>query len=139
MTRTIRAMHRLRSTSTVHRFRFAALLLCLKCLLTPASAGVLVYSFIINDDHLTLIGLCMALTTIFLVIAHWIVAARTNCPLCMTAVLAEKRCSKHRMARTFLGSHRLRVALAILFKNSFRCPYCHEPTAMEARAPRKNR
>ena len=27
----------------------------------------------------------------------------------------------------------LRVALAILFKGSFRCPYCNEPTAMEVR------
>jgi hypothetical protein len=131
-------MHRLRSRSTIYRFRFAALLLCFKCLLTPASAGVLVYSFVINDDQLTLIGLIMALVAICLVIAQWIVAARTNCPLCMTAVMAEKRCTKHRMSRTVCGSHRLRVALAILFRGSFRCPYCHEPTAMEVRV-RKHR
>ena len=29
-----------------------------------------------------------------------------------------------------MGSHRLRVALAILFKNRFRCPYCNETTAL---------
>ena len=32
-----------------------------------------------------------------------------------------------------MGSHRLRVALAILFKNQFRCPYCNESTALELR------
>ena len=31
------------------------------------------------------------------------------------------------------GSHRLRVALAILCKNQFRCPYCNESTRMEVR------
>ena len=51
----------------------------------------------------------------------------------MTPVLAKKDCTKHRHARTFLGSHRLRVALAILFRNSFRCPYCNESTILEVR------
>lgn len=126
-------MHRLRSKSTVHRFRFAALLICLKCLLAPTSAGILVYSFIINDDRLTMIGLSLVLATVVIGITQWFVSARTNCPLCMTTVLAEKKCTKHRLARTVFGSHRLQVALSILFQNSFRCPYCHEPTAMQAR------
>jgi hypothetical protein len=56
----------------------------------------------------------------------------------MTPVLAKKRCAKHRRARTFLGSHRLRVAMAVIFTKSFRCPYCHESTALEVRE-RKNR
>ncbi len=133
MPRQARDMHRLRNRSAVYRFRFAALLLCVKCLITPVAAGVLVYSFVISDDRITLVGLILALGATLVVLIQWLVAVRTNCPLCMTAVLAEKRCSKHRHSRTFLGSHRLRVALAILFTNSFRCPYCHEPTAMEVR------
>jgi hypothetical protein len=40
---------------------------------------------------------------------------------------------KHPKARSVMGSHRLRVALAILFKNRFRCPYCNESTEMEIR------
>ena len=28
---------------------------------------------------------------------------------------------------------RLRVALAVLFTNSFRCPYCNEPSVLEVR------
>ena len=35
-----------------------------------------------------------------------------------------------------MGSHRLRVALRILFRGSFVCPYCNEPTSIEARPKR---
>ena len=95
--------------------------------------GLLIYAFIISDQELILIALGLILLTVLLVILQWLIAARTNCPLCMTAVLANKRCMKHRNARSLCGSHRLRVSMAILFTNSFRCPYCHEPTVLELR------
>jgi len=41
--------------------------------------------------------------------------------------------SARSLRRSVMGSHRLRVALAILFKNQFRCPYCNESTALELR------
>ena len=66
-----------------------------------------------------------------LVIPLWIQGYHTNCPLCCTPVLAPKGCTKHRDAKKLMGSHRLRVALAILFPNRFRCPYCNESTALE--------
>lgn len=126
-------MHRLRSKSAIYRFRLAALLLCGKCLLAPFSVGLLLYSVIIHDTELTLMSMGLILLTVLVTVLQWLVAARTSCPLCMTPVLAKKKCAKHRNARSFLGSHRLRVALAILFKNSFRCSYCHEPTVLEVR------
>lgn len=131
-------MHRLRSISTIYRFRFAAFLLFAKFLLAPVAVGVVVYSFLVDDHELTLIGMALASLTVVVVIAQWLVANRTNCPLCMTPVLADKGCTKHRHAKAFLGNHQLRVALAILFRNSFRCPYCHEPTALRVRE-RKHR
>ncbi|MEO5714609.1 MAG: hypothetical protein ABIT37_14075 [Luteolibacter sp.] len=129
-------MHRLSSRSSVYRFRFAALLLCTRCMLAVASVGVLLYSLFINDRELTIIGIAMGTVTLFSILLQWMISARTRCPLCLTPVLANKECSKHRHARKLLGSHRLRVALAILFKGSFRCPYCHEPTSVEARPKR---
>lgn len=130
-------MHRLPSKSTVYRFKIAALLLCTRCLFGLASISLLVYSIaIIHDRELTLIGIALGGVTIVGVILQWVLAARTRCPLCLTPVLANKACSKHRNARKFLGSYRLRVAIAILFKGSFKCPYCHEPTAVEARPKR---
>lgn len=97
------------------------------------SGGILIYSLIIHDKALTVLGIGLTAITMAMVVLQWIVSARTSCPLCMTPVLGQKRCMKHRHARTFMGSHRLRVALAILIKKSFRCPYCNEPTAMEVR------
>ncbi len=129
-------MHRLSSKSSVYRFRFAALLLCSRCILAISSVTVLCYSIVISDRDLTIIGIGMGTVTLVSILLQWMLSARTRCPLCLTPVLANKHCAKHRNARKFMGSHRLRVALAILFRGSFRCPYCHEPTAMEARPKR---
>ena len=126
-------MHRLRSRSAVVRFRIAALLLCARFVLYPATAGLLAYSLIITNRHLMMLAIGLAGLAVMTVLLQWIVAQRTNCPLCITPVLANRQCSKNRRARTFMGSHRLRVALAILFRNSFRCPYCNEPTVLEVR------
>lgn len=131
-------MHRLRSKSAIYRLRFAALLLCAKCVLVPVAGGVLLYSLVVHDMKLTLIAMGLILLAVVVVIFQWLVSARTSCPLCMTPVLAKKSCTKHRHARTLLGSHRLRVAAAILCKNSFRCPYCHEPTALEVRGQQRH-
>lgn len=126
-------MHRLRSRSSITRMRFAAMLLCVKCLLFPAMLGLMLYALIMGNKPLIEIAVGGLIVAGLVVIAQWILAQRTQCPLCMTPVLAKKSCMKHRSAKSFLGSHRLRVALAILFKGSFRCPYCNEPTAMEVR------
>ena len=126
-------MHRFQSKSTITRLRFAAGLVCLKWVMTPLVAGVLAYSMWIHDRSLTIGGLGLGVATLVVVCLQWIVASRTRCPLCMTPVLASKRCAKHRNAKRFLGSHRLRVALAVIFRGSFTCPYCHEPSTLEVR------
>lgn len=131
-------MHRFPSKSTIHRFRLVALLLCLRCLAVPVIAGILIYSFIHTDPYLTILALGLGLVCVLMSIMQWLLAGRARCPLCMTSVLARRGCAKHRSARTLLGSYRLRVALAILFRGAFHCPYCHEPSAMEVRERRTN-
>ncbi len=112
------------------------MLLLAKCLLTPAAAGVLVHSLIIHDSKLSVIGVGMLLSVGLVVLLQWSVSNRANCPLCLTPVLANKDCVKHRNAKTLLGSHRLRVAVSLLFTRRFRCPYCGEPTLLEPRHTR---
>ena len=124
-------MHHLRSSSDVRHFRFAAFLLFLICLLAPVAAGLLVQSLWLGNFQLTMAGSGVALLSCFLVIPLLTQGYHTNCPLCWTPVLASMACSKHRDARKLMGSHRLRVALAILFKDQFRCPYCNESTALD--------
>jgi hypothetical protein len=132
-------MHSLRSKSAIQRFRLAAFLFCTKVMLVPACAGFLVYSIAVHDQSLTLQALFATGFLVSAVILQWLLSQRTNCPLCITPVLATKNCSKSRHARKFLGSYRLRVALSIIFRNSFRCPYCNEPTMLKVRDRRAYR
>lgn len=127
-------MHRFPSKSTIYRFKFVAFLVCFRCLAIPAVVGMLVYSFMRDDHDLTIVSLGFGFACFLMCIMQWLLAARTRCPLCLTPVLASNGCSKHRNARALLGSYRLRVAAMILFRDSFECPYCHEPAAMEVRS-----
>jgi hypothetical protein len=108
-----------------------------KCLLAPATAVVLLWAFIDSNARLAWTGLAMTLLCVVLIFVQWIVAARANCPLCITPVMASKGCARHRRAKSFLGNYQLRVALAVLFTGSFRCPYCGEPTILEVRQRRE--
>jgi hypothetical protein len=129
-------MHRLPSNSAVRRIRLAALLLCAKCLVTPVAAGLIAWSSATGDRWLAGIGVSIIVLTAVMVLLQWLIAVRANCPLCMTPVLGNKECAKHRSARTFCGSHRLRVALTVLCLNRFRCPYCGESCEVKARVRR---
>ena len=99
--------------------------------------GLLFTSISEKDDQLMTIAILLGLLAILCFIFQCILAARALCPLCRTPVLAAKACAKHRNARTFLGSHRMRVAMGILFRDSFVCPYCHEPSVLEVRQKRQ--
>ena len=117
----------------VLHFRVAAFLLFVICLLSPVAVGLLVQSMWLGNLHLTMAGSGVVVISLLLVIPLWTQGYHTNCPLCWTPVLAPKGCAKHRDARKLMGSHCLRVALAILFRNQFRCPYCNESTALKLR------
>jgi hypothetical protein len=107
-------MHRLRTKSSIHRFRLAAILLCLQLILIPLIGFVLIHSITIHDRELTYIALGLLLLMLLMQILRCLISRKTHCPLCMTPVLAARGCAKHRHARTLFGSHRLRVALTIL-------------------------
>ena len=95
------------------------------------TGAILIHALIHYHWPYVMIGLCLGGLTVLLAILEWLVAARTSCPLCRVPVLAPKKCARHWRARPLLGSYRLRVALAVLVRNSFLCPYCHEPTAIQ--------
>lgn len=126
-------MHQLRSANIVRRFRFAALFLSAKLLFAASSAVVVaVASFQINRDLMG-IGLGLGVLAVLCGVLRFWASSHNCCPLCMTPVLSNRFCSKHRRVRKIFGSYRLVVALSILFRNSFHCPYCNEQTAMKVR------
>ena len=126
-------MHHPSSNNTILRFRIAALLLFGNYLLALVAVGLLIPSLIAYNRQWIMVGLSLVILSLTFVVAQWMAASRSGCPLCSTPVLSPRSCVKHRRSRTALGSYRLRVALAILFKNRFRCPYCNETTALEIR------
>lgn len=132
-------MHRFQSTSTIYRVRFAALFLWLRSILIPVVVISLIYGLIKEEPgHHELVYLAIGLAglTVVVSIIQWVLASKTRCPLCMTPVLANKACSKHRNAKKLFGSYRLRVATSVLLKGSFHCPYCHEPSVLKVRERR---
>lgn len=126
-------MHRLPSHAVLRRFRIASLFVVLMFFSAPAALGCVLYGFVAGEHGwFAIAGMAVAAGLVCMTL-NFIMGARLRCPLCMVPPLHNRRCSKHKSAATLFGSHRLSVAQSILFKDSFRCPYCGEPTAMQVR------
>ena len=126
-------MHRFRSQSIIMRYRIASMLFILNCILAILVPGFLLYSIVVGDRFLTIITASTGGFAALIAVVQWVISTKTRCPLCMTPVLAAKRCSKHRFAKKLFGSYRLRVAGNVLLSGSFVCPFCNEPSAMKVR------
>lgn len=126
-------MHKLPSSHTLRRFKFAALLVLLMFVMLPVAVGFAIGGVMLEEKRWFIFaGICVGVTLLCLAV-NFILSGRLRCPLCMVPPMQNRGCSKHRTATTMLGSHRLKVASSIIFKDSFRCPYCGEPTSMEVR------
>lgn len=126
-------MHRLPSDSTLRRFRVASVILLVMWLCAPTALGMMGYGFFTRKHEWFGWGGLAVIVGIGCMLLVFMLSGRLRCPLCMMPVMQNRRCSKHRNAGKLLGSYRLKVAMTVLFKDSFRCPYCGEPTAMEVR------
>lgn len=133
------AMHSLPNQNAVRRFRLAAVLLLMKWMLFAGAAGLCAYSMLMERRDLIYLGIGLMLLAVIISLAHWLVGARARCPLCLVPSFSHQQCAKNRKAMHFLGSYRLFVSLAVIFKGSFRCPYCGEPTAITVRQRSRNR
>ncbi len=129
-------MHRLPNKYSVLRFRFAALLLLAKWALIVGSAAVLGDSLFVGNQDLTRLAIALMALAVLAMLAQWLFAARSRCPLCVGHPMAHKSCAIHRDARRLFGSYRLQVALYVVFQGWFRCPFCGESTAIEVRRQR---
>jgi hypothetical protein len=130
-------MHRFQSRSTILRFRLASALLYLGILTAVSSLALLTLCFLFSDRDLAILVPLVGGLAALMFIIQWILSRRTHCPLCMTPVMAKKHCSKHRKARKLLGSHRLRVAAAVIVRGTFTCPYCNERSELKVREKRR--
>jgi hypothetical protein len=126
-------MHRLPSSRAVTRFNLASWGMILVGLLILPVVGCSVCGFFLMDSLLLEVALYLIVATFSIGIIQWLVSLNIRCPLCLTRLMVGQRCSKHRRAKKFLGSYRLRVACGVVLNKKFCCPYCGESTAVEAR------
>ncbi len=130
-------MHRLSSYLILRRFRIVSFFLLLMFLTIPVSIGVLGYGvFSKNIDLMRLAGMIFGLG-ICLKMLIYIMSARVKCPLCLGATFRNLGCTRHKSAVKLLGSYQADVAVSVLFKGKFRCPYCGERTMMQVRDRRR--
>lgn len=126
-------MHKLPNRASIISFRISAALVCLKTLLIIATFTVYALAFAKHDRQLVIIGLWLTGSVVLLYPIRQVIAESCKCPLCRVTVLSPKNCSKNTKAKRIMGSYRLPVALQILLKNCFRCPYCNESTEVVSR------
>lgn len=146
-------MHKLSSPYILKRLRMGSFLLVLDAGLVLAGAlltarGLVLHSRIdrnmaeeqqiVDWDHEPELwcGLGMLAASPVVYGVQRMLSWGARCPLCMTPPLIHKSCQTNRNARRLFGSHRLRVALSVLFQGRFVCPYCGEPTKCELRNKR---
>ncbi len=132
-------MHHPRHAFTIWNLRIAAFLLCFKRLLIPVAVVLPIGSILRQDPRWVVGGLGVLGLSGLVTLVQWIFSASAKCPLCMMPPLGRKGCSRNRNAKRLLGSYRLRVALSILLKGRFRCPYCNEPTVLRLKPLRQAR
>lgn len=130
-------MHRLPSHVTLMKFRIASLLVMLMYFSVPAALAFVGYGLMAKKHGWMAIAGTVVVAGLVCRIMNYIISSRLRCPLCTVQPLMDRRCSKHKSAPKLLGSHRLSVALSILLKNRFICPYCGESTAMRVRERRR--
>jgi hypothetical protein len=130
-------MHRLASYQILRRFRIVSLLLLLMFLTLPVAAGFLGYGVFSKDIGLMRMAGMIFGFGVFLKMLIYVMSARLKCPLCLGAPFRNLGCTRHRTAEKLLGSYQAEVAVAVLFKDKFRCPYCGERTVMQVRERRR--
>ncbi len=123
-------MHLLRSLSQMRAFQISASLVFLNIIFLFIAVCIIIHSIVLIDGVRTLIGFGFAAFAMLLELFRALLFGHCRCPICMANVLNPFNRTPHREARTLIGSHRLPVAISILFQNSFRCPSCNEPTAI---------
>ena len=149
-------MHKLPSHHVLARFRIGAILYIVFWLLIAAggimaSHGLVYHEKILQrslqaqrivalDDEWALwSGLGMLALCPVVSLAQRVAANPAKCPLCMTPPLVHKNCQRSRGIRIILGSYRLPVAMSVLIRGRFTCPYCGETTRCEVRQRNQQR
>jgi len=132
-------MQLLPSRFTVMSYKLSAFGWILMLLVAPCAVGMGLYTMFVMDRAAAALALKLIGLALLVFVLHWLFSLRARCPRCLAGSFTRRGCSRHGSSRSLLGSHRLRVAAWVIFKNHFQCPYCGEYTAMKARSAKSSR
>lgn len=132
-------MQLLPSRKTVLTYKLTALAWMLLLVLVPCAVGMGFYTMFVMDRATAALALQIIGLALLVFVLHWLFSLRALCPRCLAGSFSRRSCSRHGSSRGLLGSHRLRVAVSVIFRNQFQCPYCGEYTAVKARSARSIR
>lgn len=108
---------------------------------TLAAAACLVFlalgAYEQNVSLLYISGACLALL-LLLQIVHGLESGNIVCPNCRSQIMIVRGCAKHRQARKLFGSYTLRLALDVVFTNTFRCHFCNQHYQWRGKRREKN-
>lgn len=132
-------MQLLPSRFTVMSYKLSALGWVLILLLVPCAVGAGLYTMFVMERAPAAVALKLIGISLLVFVLHWLFSLRALCPRCLAGSFTRRGCSRHGSSRSLLGSHRLRVAVWVIFRNHFQCPHCGEYTAMKSRSARSSR
>lgn len=120
-------MHRQFSQSTIWSLRLGSLHFIANIFSIIVGMILLVAGTAMRLDLYTLAGFVMLAVGILSILLFKICSAAMTCPVCVSRIWANTGCRKHKKSEKSLGlSYRLNIALKVLTRQPYRCPYCAE-------------
>lgn len=120
-------MHRQFSQSTIWSLRLGSLHFVANIFALVFGMTCLVIGTAVRSDTYTLAGFILMAAGILSILLFKMISAATTCPVCISRIWANTGCRKHKKSKKCIGlSYRLDIALKILTRQPYRCPYCAE-------------
>jgi hypothetical protein len=120
-------MHRQFSQSTIWSLRLGSLHFIANIFAIILGMALLFMGTIASSDIYTLTGFVSLAAGILSILLFKICSSAVTCPICVSRIWANTGCRKHKKSKKSLGlSYRLNIALKILTRQPYRCPYCAE-------------
>ena len=120
-------MHRQFSHSTIWSLRLGSLHFIANIFVLILGAFLLTIGVITHADKYALYGFLGLSFGVLSVMVFKLCCSAITCPVCVSRIWANTGCRKHQKSKKFMGlSYRLRIAMKILTRQPYRCPYCAE-------------
>lgn len=119
-------MHYLRHRGMAQSLKFSSLFFILATISAITFLGLLIFYFVSKNEVSYSAFIAAPLLTALFSAFNLLAATKCRCQLCQAAMMLPLKCTKNKNARSLFGSYRLRLALRVLIKKSYRCPACGE-------------